>query len=309
MTERPENVRIGKLGDETEYAANVAISLCRAIEMLISLWTVAIDNANSREVRPGSVFDVCDDFEIGQLRKSVDEFCRAFMTLDLLLFQDGQREHFGLLYSAPIVFENTPYVSYAAAVRSISYQFFEDSMMSLVRDMEGGACIRQFGLKSLPASVELFADQMACQWQRTNQVLTKNRADTVLLSVWLEKERILVEKLVSNSLHKPEPNTAKPVVNGRPATNRNKKKLEWLAKAMLLIQNDPRLSNKEIAKQVGIHESQLSRNEAYNIAAELARAAAQSNAIRKGRITRNMDANTTDVEGVDFDEDDRPFDS
>jgi len=49
------------------------------------------------------------------------------------------------------------------------------------------------------------------------------------------------------------------------------KRVEWLAKAMLLVQEHPEYSDAEVARQVGKHPSTLSRNKTYQQAAAMAR--------------------------------------
>lgn len=56
---------------------------------------------------------------------------------------------------------------------------------------------------------------------------------------------------------------------GRPS--RREQTLKWLATAMLLVQDEPKLSDAEIARESGVHPSTLSRSKHYQTAAKLAR--------------------------------------
>jgi hypothetical protein len=63
-----------------------------------------------------------------------------------------------------------------------------------------------------------------------------------------------------------------PYVLRSPAdTMKATRKVEWLAKAMLLVRDHPELSDAQIAKRVGKHRSTLTRSPEYQRAAETAR--------------------------------------
>jgi len=83
--------------------------------------------------------------------------------------------------------------------------------------------------------------------------------------------------------------------SGKPAAKtRQQRKLEWLAKAMILVQENPSLSNVAIARKVGRNPSQLSRSKQFRDAAALARGGRSS--IRNGFIVKDDDTGTLDVE-------------
>jgi hypothetical protein len=69
--------------------------------------------------------------------------------------------------------------------------------------------------------------------------------------------------------------------NGASSINGQKDKLEWLAKAMLLVNKNPEKSDAQIAKEVGRHPSQLSRSNEYQAAAKYAREKAIDKGYRK----------------------------
>ena len=53
--------------------------------------------------------------------------------------------------------------------------------------------------------------------------------------------------------------------------NRKQSKLEWLAKAMLLVKEHPEWPDSDIALEVGVHKGTLSKSQEYQAAADLAR--------------------------------------
>jgi len=65
---------------------------------------------------------------------------------------------------------------------------------------------------------------------------------------------------------------AKPAEPSKDAEQNSKNKYQWLAEAMLLVQEHPELSDAKIARKIGKHPSTLSRNATYRRAAGKARA-------------------------------------
>ena len=82
-----------------------------------------------------------------------------------------------------------------------------------------------------------------------------------------------VEQNVSGNAGVSNHTTGKTGEKSTIAKNRNTQKMEWLANAMLHVQEKPHLYDSEIAELVGKHRSTLSRNQTYQIAAAKAREA------------------------------------
>ncbi len=77
--------------------------------------------------------------------------------------------------------------------------------------------------------------------------------------------------------------------------NTKASQVEWLAKAMLLVQKNPGWTDKKIADEVGKHKSTLSRSKVYNSAARMARG---NSSISDGCITIDSDG-LRDLEAFD----------
>lgn len=308
-TEIPPDANITKLGDETRQTSLMAFKLCGAIETLHALWGQAIVAAESQTVPPANLFEMDDNVVAGQLRSTVDEFYRVLCEVDRRLTRDLQEAHIQRLYPAPISFCGKTYTSYADAVRTIGLKLFEEAMLSLIRELNDGIYVLFPEIFELPGCVDMYAHHMAVQWRRIGSVLGANETDTTSLAKLLTKERLQVETLVYDSQTKTRPIGVEQLETAKPVMTRQEKKLKWLTQAMMLLQNDPGRPDCEIAKKVGVHPSTLSRDDTYRAAAERARAASQSNAIKKGRLIRDRDTKTTDVEAYDFDHEDRDFDS
>ena len=84
------------------------------------------------------------------------------------------------------------------------------------------------------------------------------------------------------------------------ATDRKQAKLEWLAKAMLLVKENPEWPDSDIADEVGVHKGTLSRSPEYQAAADLARA--PKKAPTKGHV--DIDPVTGKRRGIEAYEDD-----
>jgi hypothetical protein len=80
------------------------------------------------------------------------------------------------------------------------------------------------------------------------------------------------------------------------AATRQQGRIEWLAKAMSVVQEHPDWSDSAIAQNVGRHPSQLSRSREYKIAAALARGDRSS--IVGGFVVKNDDNGPSDVEAI-----------
>lgn len=93
-----------------------------------------------------------------------------------------------------------------------------------------------------------------------------------------------------------QPATGKNAADDKPPSKRVDK-LEWLAKAILTLQEHPDWSSAEIAKKVGKHRSTLSRNSIYKTAAALARG--QRTDLPSGYLTVDPDTGQTDVEAYE----------
>ena len=293
-TEIPPDANITKLGDETRQTSMMAVKLCGTIESLHLRWSQAIVSAESQTVPPASLFEMCDSVVAGQLRNTVDEFCRVLCEVDLRLTRDLQEAHIQQLHPTPISFCGKTYTSYADAVRTIGRRLFKEGMLSLIRELDDGIYLSLPGQMEYPKCVDIYANQMAVQWLRIRRVLGENKTDTTLLAVLLKKERLQVEKLVFDSQSKTRPIGIEQLETAKPVMTRQEKTLIWLTRAMLLLQEAPGRPDCEIAKEVRVHPSTLSRSKAYQRAAGLARSASQSNAIKKGRLIRNRDTKTTD---------------
>ncbi|MEE2707790.1 MAG: hypothetical protein VX988_12120 [Planctomycetota bacterium] len=96
------------------------------------------------------------------------------------------------------------------------------------------------------------------------------------------------------------------VAEGVETPSRKVEKRQWLAEAMLLIQDHPEWSNAEIAEQVEIHPGQLSRSKEYKIAAALARSPKGDR--RRGHITLDSKSGQRGVEAYSDDPAERDWD-
>ena len=76
--------------------------------------------------------------------------------------------------------------------------------------------------------------------------------------------------------------------------SRNIEKIEWLAKAMLVVQERPEWSDSRIASYVGKNKSTLSRNRQYQMAAALARG--NKNQLNRGHTKIDPTTGLTDIE-------------
>jgi hypothetical protein len=74
---------------------------------------------------------------------------------------------------------------------------------------------------------------------------------------------------------------------------KKEKQIEWLTKAMFLVQDHPDWSDARIAKAVGKHKSTLSRNQTYRRAAAMARGSKEDR--HRGHKTVNPDTGQLDV--------------
>lgn len=79
-----------------------------------------------------------------------------------------------------------------------------------------------------------------------------------------------------------------------PPRTRRHEQLRWLAEAMLLVREHPEWPDAEIARRVGKHPSQLSRNDIYKAAAKMARDGAPD--LLRGHVTHSEDGDLSDVE-------------
>ena len=88
--------------------------------------------------------------------------------------------------------------------------------------------------------------------------------------------------------------------SGKPAAEtRQQGKLEWLAKAMILVQENPDWPDVVIAQKVGRNPSQLSRSKSYQtVAAEFR---GDKSSIVSGFIVKDDDTGTLDVEAYSDD--------
>lgn len=82
-------------------------------------------------------------------------------------------------------------------------------------------------------------------------------------------------------------------------TDRKQSKLEWLAKAMLLVREHPEWPDSDIANEVHVHKGTLSRSPEYQAAADLARA--PKKAPTKGHV--DIDPETGKRRGIEAYED------
>jgi len=88
--------------------------------------------------------------------------------------------------------------------------------------------------------------------------------------------------------------------SGKPAAEtRQQRKLEWLAKAMILVQENPDWPDVVIAQKVGRNPSQLSRSKSYQTVAAGFRG--DKSSIVSGFIVKDDDTGTLDVEAYSDD--------
>lgn len=88
-----------------------------------------------------------------------------------------------------------------------------------------------------------------------------------------------------------------------------KRKLQWLADALLLVRDYPDWSDAEVARRVGKDKSTLTRSEAYQAGARMARSQRGTKGdLHTGYVTTNPESGTRDVEALapaDAGQDDR----
>lgn len=82
--------------------------------------------------------------------------------------------------------------------------------------------------------------------------------------------------------------------------SRKERRMEWLAKAMLLVREHPEWPNAKIAQNVGVDPAQLTKKRCpeFHAAAALAR----DGTPRRGHVTFDRDSRTSDVEAYDEDD-------
>jgi hypothetical protein len=95
-----------------------------------------------------------------------------------------------------------------------------------------------------------------------------------------------------------ESNVPPGVAESAPEESPAEKRAQWLAKAMLLVRDNPDWSDARIAKEVGVHPSQLTpkRCPEYQVAAGLARAS--KTGVPQGYVTIDSATGLRDVEAV-----------
>lgn len=112
------------------------------------------------------------------------------------------------------------------------------------------------------------------------------------VSVYLDKPQAQPKHVAEPAAREPEP---KPAVEPAEADGK-----VWLARAMLLVRDNPKWSDAKIAKAVGKSASSLCRSREYRAAAKLAREPRTEP--RRGHVTVDSD-NRRNVEAYDLDGD------
>lgn len=80
------------------------------------------------------------------------------------------------------------------------------------------------------------------------------------------------------------------------------RKYEWLARAMMLVDEHTDWPDAKIARQVGVHPGTLSRSEYYRQAASMARGRKEENRPR-GEVYINPETGLREVEAVCYKDD------
>lgn len=131
--------------------------------------------------------------------------------------------------------------------------------------------------------------QMALEWQKNND----ERFWQSVRERWvIELANIRDSLRRSGGVDDLEPSPRK---EQAPASVRlRRRRLERLAKAMMLVQDHPEWSDREIAKQIGMASSTLSRSPTYQRAAKMARGTKDDRP--RGYIVKNPETGRRDVE-------------
>lgn len=108
---------------------------------------------------------------------------------------------------------------------------------------------------------------------------------------------LLVASFVGYRLMRSRPPAKSRRTDGRmdDESDRKPPKKRWLADAMLLVRDHPEYTDRQIAENIGVHPSQLSRSKEYQRAADLVRG--QKTHLPRGRIQIDPDTGLRDVEG------------
>ena len=88
--------------------------------------------------------------------------------------------------------------------------------------------------------------------------------------------------------------TPSPLDSKPEPTNKSEKRMLWLARAMVAVQEHPDWPDCKIAEQVNIHRSTLSRSKVYKAAAAMARSS--KGETRRGYLTVDSESGQRDVE-------------
>lgn len=78
--------------------------------------------------------------------------------------------------------------------------------------------------------------------------------------------------------------------------SRDLRRLEWIARAMLIVRDHPDLTDSAIAKRVPINKAQLSRCQEYQLAAALAR---DRSALPRGFVSTDPDTKAREFDAID----------
>lgn len=205
--EESPDTAIGELGDETFQTAKQALTLCWSIDFLFCSWTEAIEKAESLAPHPGSLYEVCREFEVKHLRETIDRFWLHLSAVQELLTEKRQSRQIQRLYQTPQRFAENEYPSFC------------DGVLSLAQRLCGGLCLAVHGLtldledEQDPSEFVLQADPLALKWRQTHQVLLTYKFDTKNLIALLDKELLQVENLVAESRAKNKPVVAEPMAD------------------------------------------------------------------------------------------------
>lgn len=116
---------------------------------------------------------------------------------------------------------------------------------------------------------------------------------------WLERFRVVANEWADICEFAAE-SIRKDATTIKPTRKPRRRKLEWLSKALICVNDHPEWSNTRIAEEVGVSKSTLSRNDTFRQAAKFARDT--SPCPKRGHYTVDPDTNLKDVEAFCYDD-------
>jgi hypothetical protein len=112
-----------------------------------------------------------------------------------------------------------------------------------------------------------------------------------------ERERSSRPKAGARRRGKTKPKTISARKLEEAPVSQREKSADWLAKALLLVRDHPKWSDRFIAQRVGVHPSTLSRSREYQMAAAMARGSKDD--LRRGQVTVDPETGQQDIEAYD----------